>query len=113
MTHSSGEQAWEPLQVVRVPNSKLAREVTELVRDTESPPLSHHSSRVFHWGFPTRARHSLSDGVRSGSMSDGTDILRRRLGGRAWRTGATAAGTPRVGLPQTTDPVARSLARLQ
>ncbi|HEY2528937.1 MAG TPA: HD domain-containing protein [Xanthobacteraceae bacterium] len=33
-----------------VPNSKLAREITELVRDTESPLLFHHSSRVYCWG---------------------------------------------------------------
>jgi hypothetical protein len=33
-----------------VPDSKLAREITELVRDTESPLLFHHSSRVYYWG---------------------------------------------------------------
>ena len=32
---------------VRIPDSKLAQEITELVRDTESPLLFHHSSRVF------------------------------------------------------------------
>jgi HD superfamily phosphodiesterase len=35
---------------LRIPNSKLAREITELVRDTESPLLFHHSSRVYYWG---------------------------------------------------------------
>src|SRR3979411_1151570 len=35
---------------IRIPDSKLAREITELVRDTESPLLFHHSSRVFYWG---------------------------------------------------------------
>ena len=35
---------------IRVPDSKLAREITELVRDTESPLLFHHSSRVYYWG---------------------------------------------------------------
>ena len=35
---------------VRIPDSKLAREVTELVRDTESPLLFHHSSRVYYFG---------------------------------------------------------------
>src|SRR6267378_1457257 len=35
---------------IRIPDSKLAREITELVRDTESPLLFHHSSRVYHWG---------------------------------------------------------------
>jgi HD superfamily phosphodiesterase len=34
---------------VRIPDSKLAREITELVRDTESPLLFHHSSRVYYW----------------------------------------------------------------
>jgi hypothetical protein len=35
---------------VRIPDSKLAREITELVRDTETPLLFHHSSRVYYWG---------------------------------------------------------------
>ncbi|BCP55783.1 phosphohydrolase [Kaistia sp. 32K] len=35
---------------VGIPDSQLAREITELVRDTESPLLFHHSSRVFYWG---------------------------------------------------------------
>src|ERR1700716_712965 len=35
---------------VRIPDSKLAGEVTELVRDTESPLLFHHSSRVYYFG---------------------------------------------------------------
>lgn len=34
---------------VAIPDSKLAREITELVRDTESPLLFHHSSRVYFW----------------------------------------------------------------
>ena len=35
---------------ISIPDSKIAREITELVRDTESPLLFHHSSRVYHWG---------------------------------------------------------------
>src|SRR6202023_1854841 len=35
---------------IRIPDSKLAREITELVRDTASPLLFHHSSRVYYWG---------------------------------------------------------------
>src|ERR1700737_2123687 len=35
---------------IRIPDSKLAREITELVRDTEPPLLFHHSSRVYYWG---------------------------------------------------------------
>lgn len=33
-----------------IPDSKLAREITELVRDTETPLLFHHSSRVYYFG---------------------------------------------------------------
>ncbi|GLQ46487.1 phosphohydrolase [Dyella lipolytica] len=35
---------------VCIPDSKLAREVTELVRDTESELLFNHSSRVYYFG---------------------------------------------------------------
>ena len=44
---------------IRIPDSKLAREITEVVRDTESPLLFHHSSRVFYWGALTGVRRSL------------------------------------------------------
>src|SRR6266403_165978 len=44
---------------VVIPDSKLAREVTELVRDTESPLLFHHSSRVYYWGALTGKRRGL------------------------------------------------------
>jgi len=35
---------------VKIPDSRLAREVTELIRDTESDLLFHHSTRVYFWG---------------------------------------------------------------
>jgi hypothetical protein len=35
---------------VTIPDSQLAREITDLVRDTESPLLFHHSSRVYYFG---------------------------------------------------------------
>src|ERR1700682_212274 len=47
------------LAEIRIPDSKLAREITELVRDTESPLLFHHSSRVYYWGALTGKRRSL------------------------------------------------------
>jgi hypothetical protein len=37
-------------QGVRIPDSKLAREITEMVRDTAPPLLFHHSSRVYYFG---------------------------------------------------------------
>jgi HD domain len=42
-----------------LPDSKLAREVTELVRDAEPPLLFHHSSRVYYWGALTGKRRGL------------------------------------------------------
>ena len=45
-----GTQMTAIVQGVGVPDSKLARAITELVRDTESPLLFHHSSRVYYWG---------------------------------------------------------------
>src|SRR5215813_10682121 len=44
---------------VSVPDSKIAREITELVRDTESDLLFHHSSRVYFWGALAGRRRSL------------------------------------------------------
>jgi hypothetical protein len=45
---------------IKVPDSKLAREITELVRDTETPLLFHHSSRVYYWGALAGKRRGLS-----------------------------------------------------
>jgi hypothetical protein len=47
------------LASIVLPDSKLAREVTELVRDTEPPLLFHHSSRVYYWGSLTGKRRGL------------------------------------------------------
>jgi HD superfamily phosphodiesterase len=44
---------------VRLPDSKLARAATELVRDTESDLLFHHSTRVFYWGALAGQRKNL------------------------------------------------------
>jgi HD domain len=45
---------------VCIPDSKLAREITELVRDTVSPLLFHHSSRVYYFGALAGTRRGLS-----------------------------------------------------
>ena len=42
-----------------IPDSKLAREITELVRDTETPLLFNHSSRVYHFGALAGQRRGL------------------------------------------------------
>jgi hypothetical protein len=35
---------------IEIPDSRIAREATELVQDTSTPLLFHHSRRVFLWG---------------------------------------------------------------
>ena len=35
---------------VRIPDSRIAREITQLIRDTESDLLFYHSRRVYFWG---------------------------------------------------------------
>lgn len=47
------------LNGVKVPDSTLARAITEMVRDNATPLLFHHSSRVYYWGALTGARKGL------------------------------------------------------
>jgi hypothetical protein len=44
---------------MHIPDSKLARAITEFVRDTETDLLFNHSSRVFHFGALTGERRGL------------------------------------------------------
>jgi HD superfamily phosphodiesterase len=44
---------------VAIPDSKLAREITEVVRDTVTPLLFHHSSRVYYFGALAGKRRGL------------------------------------------------------
>jgi len=44
---------------ISIPETTLARDISELVRDTESPLLFNHSRRVFYWGALTGARRRL------------------------------------------------------
>jgi hypothetical protein len=44
---------------IRIPDSRLAGEITQLVRDTESALLFHHSSRVYYWGALAGKRRGL------------------------------------------------------
>jgi hypothetical protein len=48
------------VQGLTIPDSKLAREITELVRDAASPLLFHHSSRVYYFGALAGKRRHLS-----------------------------------------------------
>ncbi|MEI7036579.1 HD domain-containing protein [Fulvimonas yonginensis] len=44
---------------IAIPDSRIAREATELVRDTTSDLLFHHSVRVYFWGALTGQRKGL------------------------------------------------------
>ncbi|MDE1182510.1 HD domain-containing protein [Paraburkholderia sp.] len=44
---------------IKIPDSKMAREATQLVRDTETDLLFHHSTRVFLFGALTGERQQL------------------------------------------------------
>jgi hypothetical protein len=44
---------------VRIPDSQIAREVTQLIRDTECDLLFFHSTRVYFWGALTGIRKGL------------------------------------------------------
>ena len=47
------------IEGVTIPDSELAREVTELVRHTESDLLFHHSTRVYYFGALAGLRQNL------------------------------------------------------
>src|SRR6202790_5572494 len=60
-THSAQEISMKlAVQGVSIPDSRLAREITELVRDTESPLLFQHSSRVYYFGALAGKHRGLS-----------------------------------------------------
>jgi len=50
----------EVIAGIRIPDSQMAREATELVRDTESALLFNHSRRVFLFGALTGERRKLA-----------------------------------------------------
>lgn len=50
---------FEQISGVSIPDSKIAREVTQFIRDTESDLLFHHSARVYFWGALAGSRMRL------------------------------------------------------
>ncbi len=65
---------------IRIPDSKLAREITEFVRDVESPLLFHHSSRVYYWGALAGRRRKLRfdpELLYAGAMFHDTGLTRQ------------------------------------
>jgi hypothetical protein len=70
------------------------------VRDTESPLLFHHSSRVFYWGALTGARRGLTFGAEllyAGAMFHDMGLTHRHSSRneRFEGGGADAAARPR------------------
>jgi hypothetical protein len=56
---SSVSSAGGALGNVKIPDSKMARELTQLIRDTESDLLFNHSTRVYFFGALTGQRKGL------------------------------------------------------
>ena len=48
------------IDVAAIPDSKLGREITEYIRDTETELLFNHSSRVYHFAALTGVRRGLT-----------------------------------------------------
>jgi len=68
------------IEGVEIPDSRLAREITELVRDTESPLLFHHSSRVYYFGALAGRRRGLdvdAELLYAGAMFHDMGLTRR------------------------------------
>jgi hypothetical protein len=59
-TSSQPYQQAESISGVCIPDSKLANDITEFIRDTESPLLFNHSSRVYYFGALTGKRRGLT-----------------------------------------------------
>src|SRR5260370_18233289 len=69
---------------IRIPDSALAREITEFVLDTESPLLFHHSSRVYYWGALAGKRRGLKFDLEllyPGAMFHDVGLTRRHSSG--------------------------------
>src|ERR1700761_91692 len=58
--HGGGIMTFNEISGVTIPDSRLAREVTELVRDTESDLLFQHSTRVYFWGALAAKRRGVA-----------------------------------------------------
>jgi HD superfamily phosphodiesterase len=59
MSKFNGEVQMTEIHGIAIPDSRFAREITELVRDTASALLFHHSSRVYLFGALAGQRRGL------------------------------------------------------
>src|SRR6202161_4863589 len=60
MTISISNSQAATISGISVPDSKLANNITEFIRDTESTLLFNHSSRVYYWGALAGKRRGLT-----------------------------------------------------
>jgi HD superfamily phosphodiesterase len=58
-THVHPKPDTNEIAGIRIPDSKMARDLTQLIRDTESDLLFHHSTRVYLFGALTGERKGL------------------------------------------------------
>src|SRR5690349_1750268 len=58
--HFPGESMSFLIKDVAIPDSKLARAITEYIRDNETELLFNHSSRVYHFGALAGLRRGLT-----------------------------------------------------
>jgi hypothetical protein len=60
MTTLSQPYQAEPISGISIPDSRLANDITEFIRDTESTLLFNHSSRVYYFGALAGKRRGLT-----------------------------------------------------
>jgi hypothetical protein len=58
-THLHPERNMNDITRITIPDSKMARDLTQFIRDTESDLLFHHSTRVYLFGALTGERKGL------------------------------------------------------
>src|SRR5882724_464386 len=58
-THLSPRPDMDDIAGIKIPDSKMARDLTQFIRDTESDLLFHHSTRVYLFGALTGERKGL------------------------------------------------------
>src|SRR3979490_1634943 len=58
-THLHPKQDKKDIAGIKIPDSKMARDLTQFIRDTESDLLFHHSARVYLFGALAGERKGL------------------------------------------------------
>lgn len=56
----TGSTTDSPIAGISIPDSKLCQEITEFIRDKETPLLFHHSSRVYYFAALSGRRRGLT-----------------------------------------------------